>query len=288
MKTAKQLLFSGLLAVGVYFLNSCQDDSVEPETDILFSMTTQGNQVTFTNQTAGASAYRWDFGDGSSSTEPSPTHVYPGKGKYVATLFVTTTNGKIAEGSTVIRIDKTTPVKLNDNTLADWDAVAQTVTSGPGGGAFRKAKFDYDSEYIYFNLEMTGTQASGPIFDFYVDSDNDGNTGLLTTGHFPGGGFDVLVEGAMLNEWFDVFYHKGAQTAFSFEPQTISEFYQIGTVEEQNGILKFEGRLVRSKIKGLSGKAIKLGIAATKNDWSAELGTLPDKGTPPVVINLDE
>lgn len=39
-------------------------------------------EITFTNQTLGALTYKWDFGDGTSSTEASPTHRYADIRKY--------------------------------------------------------------------------------------------------------------------------------------------------------------------------------------------------------------
>lgn len=49
--------------------------------------------------------YAWTFGDGSTSTDPSPTHVYPGTGKYKATLTVTDNLGSTAASSVDISID---------------------------------------------------------------------------------------------------------------------------------------------------------------------------------------
>jgi hypothetical protein len=130
-------------------------------------------------------------------------------------------------------------------------------------------------------------KSNGDIFDFYIDADNNAGTGLLTSS-FTGGGFDVLIEGAMLNDWFDVFYHNGAQNSFSFDYQSISEFYQIGDIVESGGILKFEGGIKRSKIKGLTGTGFKIGMTATKNDWSATLGTAPDDGSPAFFLDTSQ
>lgn len=43
-------------------------------------------EVTFTNTTADAESFAWDFGDGGTSTEASPTHVYRHSGNYTVTL----------------------------------------------------------------------------------------------------------------------------------------------------------------------------------------------------------
>ena len=52
--------------------------------------------------------------------------------------------------------------------------------------------------------------------------------------------------------------------------------------------MQFEGRLSRSKIKGLTGKGFKIGIAATKSDWSVTLGTAPDANTPAFFVDTSE
>ncbi len=41
-------------------------------------------------------AYNWDFGDGSSSTEPSPNHTYRNPGTYTARLTVTDSKGRVS------------------------------------------------------------------------------------------------------------------------------------------------------------------------------------------------
>lgn len=277
-----------LLATGILLiLGSCSKDS-DPPVDVVFEINVDGYTVDFSNKTTGAKSFKWEFGDGASSTEENPSHTYAGKGKYVPTLVVTMQNGATYEASTVLRISKSTAVKINDNSFSDWDTVAHNVVSSTApGGIFRKAKFDYDGNYIYFYFELATTKAAANIWDFYIDSDNNGGTGLIT-GLFGGAGNDVLIEGNALDNWFDVFYHKGAQNAFTFDPQTISEFYTIGTTQEADGILKIEGRLVRSKIKGLTGKGIKIGVTMTKSDWSSTVGVMPDPGTPAFFLDMTE
>ncbi len=280
MKIIKYILLLPLIA-------ACNKDEVKPEADIFYTVNIEDKTVTFTNETSGAVSYRWEFGDGATSTEQSPVHTYPEKGKYVPTLYATTKDGRVSEGSTVIYIAKTSPVKLNDNSLADWDNVSQYVlTSGAGEKFFRKAKFDYDASYVYVYLEVNSTEANGDIYDFYLDTDNSTTTGLLTS--IPDGGYDVLLEGNILGDWLDAFNHKGAQNAFSFEPSGATEHYQVGTKMQSGGVLKFEMRIVRSKIKNLAATtAFRVGIMATKSDWSAGLGQIPDVGQPSLLINFE-
>jgi len=50
-------------------------------------------EYTFTNTSKNGASYLWDFGDGNTSTEESPTHVYATPDTYTVTLEVTSENG---------------------------------------------------------------------------------------------------------------------------------------------------------------------------------------------------
>jgi PKD repeat protein len=46
-------------------------------------------QVTFRDESYGKiTSWKWDFGDGTSSTEQSPVHQYKNAGKYIVTLYI--------------------------------------------------------------------------------------------------------------------------------------------------------------------------------------------------------
>ena len=182
----------------------------KPQPFVFYSVSIDGATVTFTNESKGAASYKWDFGDGATSTEESPTHTYPGKGKYVPTLYATAADGVTAEASTVIHIAKTSAIKLDDNTLSDWDTVTHNVVlAGPNSGNFIKAKYDYDANYVYVYFEQNTTKADGNIYDVYIDADNDITTGLLT-GDIPNGAYEVLLEGTVFDDWLDPYYFIGS------------------------------------------------------------------------------
>lgn len=284
---AKRLYLYALLIPGLFLLlPSCKKDSGSAGVDVNFSISVDAYTVTFTNLTTGGTSYKWDFGDGQTSTDQNPVHTYAGKGKYVPTLYVTTAGGTTSEGSTVIRISKSSSVKLDDNSFSDWDTIAYNAyTPVLSTGYFRKAKLDFDGENVYFYFEIASKIANGDIFDFYMDTDNDATTGL-TTSVALGAGNDVLLEGQALTASFDMFYHTGAQTSFTFDQQSISGYYALGTVQESNGIVKFEGKLVRSKIQGLTGTGMKLAAVGTKSDWSVTLGQIPDAGVNSMFLNM--
>jgi peptidyl-prolyl cis-trans isomerase B (cyclophilin B) len=84
MKINTGLLFLGLLVLGA--MQSC----AVPKPSFTFS----GNQVapsplSFTNTTPKAESYKWDFGDGVTSTEASPSHRFFASGKYPVILSAT-------------------------------------------------------------------------------------------------------------------------------------------------------------------------------------------------------
>ncbi|GLW66340.1 glycosyl hydrolase [Actinomadura rubrobrunea] len=53
--------------------------------------------------------YKWDFGDGTTSTAPNPTHKYKKRGQYTPTLTVTDESGKSATDSLVVTVGNTAP-----------------------------------------------------------------------------------------------------------------------------------------------------------------------------------
>jgi PKD repeat protein len=289
MKTTNRIILIVALIAAVNF-SSCKKDSSEPEPFVFYSVSVDGATVTFTNKSEGAATYEWDFGDGTTSREESPVHTYPGKGKYVPTLYATADNGVKGEASTVLQIAKTSSVKLDDNSLSDWDTVTHNVViAGPNAGNFIKAKYDYDGNYVYVYFEQNTTHAAGNIYDLYIDADVDITTGLLS-GEIPNGAYEVLLEGTIFDDWLDPYYFIGSdqQNFGNYTYQNLNEFYKVGTVQQTGSVQKFEFALSRSKIKGLTGKGLKIGVQVAANDWSAIIGYSPDQGSDAFYLDMSE
>lgn len=58
-----------------------------------FSSVLNGNSASFTNNSSNATSYQWDFGDGGTSTDANPTHVFAAPGQYEVTLEATNACG---------------------------------------------------------------------------------------------------------------------------------------------------------------------------------------------------
>lgn len=78
--------------------NSCSVSTTDtvvvlPYTPLSFSYLANGGIVDFTNTTPGATTALWSFGDGNSSTDLNPQHIYQNSGIYVVSLSMTDSCG---------------------------------------------------------------------------------------------------------------------------------------------------------------------------------------------------
>ena len=265
----------------VTFLGGCKDkdESNTPEQQAFFSFQADGFTVTFTNLSKLSGSYLWEFGDGTTSTDANPVHTYPSKGKYVVTLYVNG-GGQQAEASTVMLLDKSSPVRLDDNSIADWEQVTtNVVVSGPNGLGVKLGKFDYDGNYIYIYLEQASTIADGTIFSIFIDTDTLLETGFQL-GAFPGLGAEIYCEGqvATPDQWLDAYKYNGDGSNWDWAYQQYGEFNKIGHYEESGGLLKYELGFDRTKVPGLTNEAIRIAIIIMDSEWS-DWGYMPDSET---------
>lgn len=73
-----------------------------------------GTPVTFTNTTTGqVASWRWDFGDGTSSTEAAPTHVYDTPGRYTVVLTASGPGGTASTTAVVSPGDPPQPIVVS-------------------------------------------------------------------------------------------------------------------------------------------------------------------------------
>jgi PKD repeat protein len=91
-----------------------------------FSFSPVGYNVSFTNTSTNGITYFWDFGDGSTSTQESPSHTYGGNNLYSVMLIVT---NDCESDTTYQNIDLTT-VSINDNLSTNMFQVYPNPANG--------------------------------------------------------------------------------------------------------------------------------------------------------------
>jgi hypothetical protein len=87
-----------LFLLVVFMVSSCTDEIDRPVFPISATIfhSVKEKQVAFTALTHSAVSWQWDFGDGKTSTEQNPVHVYETGGYYKATLVATDASGNKA------------------------------------------------------------------------------------------------------------------------------------------------------------------------------------------------
>ncbi len=95
-----------------------------------FTTAAQELSVTFTNTSANASSYLWNFGDGFTSTEANPVHTYTTPGTYTVTL---------SASNTCRTVNKTQSFSFTSGVHELTDEIGITLLPNPTAGDFQVA-----------------------------------------------------------------------------------------------------------------------------------------------------
>ena len=120
--------------------NACQDtivqslEIIKPISDFVYDSVCYGNPTYFMEMASSASgniiSYFWDFGDGSTSNIPNPSHIFPSAGYYGVSLTVTDYNGCVDIMQKYITIHYPPQADFSTNTpLCSYDSVSFTNLS---------------------------------------------------------------------------------------------------------------------------------------------------------------
>ena len=85
--------------------------TIEDVPTVGFSLMQDGSTVAFSNSSNRANSYLWDFGDGNSSNDPNPMHMYTADGTYTITLIASNTCGS-ANLTQTVTIDNSSTAQL--------------------------------------------------------------------------------------------------------------------------------------------------------------------------------
>ncbi len=88
MKQLRLKHFSAFCILALLIFSCSEEQKVDLPTSAIIHFSVDDKQVAFTALTHNAETYLWDFGDGETSTEKNPVHMYKDGGYYTATFTV--------------------------------------------------------------------------------------------------------------------------------------------------------------------------------------------------------
>lgn len=193
-----------LFIAGLVVFQSCkkEEPAAPPKAAIFYSIF--GKQVAFTALTKRVVTWNWDFGDGKTSTEKDPVHIYSDGGYYKVTLTGTDASGESASSEADLAVALTPyvlltggPTATNGKTwkltsahsskdaLANADADLSVVAALPAGilGDFGIGLgWVYDDEYTFkFDGSYIHSPKHGGSFAGLVNTMMTGKTILKAT-----------------------------------------------------------------------------------------------------------
>ncbi len=128
----KHFLFLCFLATGILF-NACkkEDDPIQPTAAFNSSKTTVvvDEEIQFTNSSNNATAFKWSFGDGTSSTEVSPKKAYQSSAVFTVSLTATGEGGTTISNATITVLPACAFTVENENALLNTTPVQFTNAS---------------------------------------------------------------------------------------------------------------------------------------------------------------
>ncbi len=77
----------------ILFFSSCEEETIKKPPTAQIFLSIDDKQVAFTALTTDADSWNWDFGDGQTSNEKAPVHIYENGGTYTIKLVATGSAG---------------------------------------------------------------------------------------------------------------------------------------------------------------------------------------------------
>lgn len=153
------------VVTGFFFLimQSCEKNEA-PLVDFYFEV--KSDTAIFHSKAIHADTYQWGFGDGQTSTEPNPIHIYEKAGDYTVTLVVTGKGG-VDSQTKVVPIAPSSPYDLLTGGPDDPDGkswgISRTITSGDA--IFSPITADLGNVYLPFYNNVLEDIGLGEEYD---------------------------------------------------------------------------------------------------------------------------
>lgn len=166
-----------LFCAACFLLASCEEEPIASFT-VSETIIYTGQSVTFNNTTQDADHYEWFFGDGTSSTDASPSHTYTQMGAYYVTLIAYSKSGRQKDDAYhqyIFVLDPTTlTIQVNmdgsplngcnvvlfdnyTNWYNDQGSVANATTNSSGRVTFTGCSKKVYYADFYYNSTYRGT-----------------------------------------------------------------------------------------------------------------------------------
>jgi PKD repeat protein len=268
--------------VVVFLISSCEkNDEGQKGTKAVFSYVTDGFVVNFTNFSNDASEYYWEFGDdlNGTSSRKSPQYIFKAKGQYVVSLTARKGDVTSTFKDTVTIIGPN--IKI-DGDFTDWEHVEYTHVNEEGtGGTINAVKTFSTSTNLNFLVEGTTAMALDRV-TFYLDTDNNVNTGYSAWQYGAGSGCDYKLEGSFSGGWGGLQRHSGnpadAWGGFSADIASFPEVITYSAVKKVGDKHVVEISIKRELLGTLVG-SINYAIVENNVSYTA-IGSMPALGLP--------
>lgn len=156
-------------------------------------------EYTFTNSSTGATSFEWNFGDGNTSTEETPTHVYASANMYTVTLKATNDTNLSTELTKTINI--LAPVTAAFTSQVDANDYRTFMFMDASEGA-ETLLWEFGDGFQFTGMNPSHTYAEDGIYTVTLTATSiTGNTDVETEELVVSEGFVVQV----LNGTFDEF-----------------------------------------------------------------------------------
>ncbi len=217
------------LFMSMFLITSCgSDDDVTPS-GLIASFQAEPSTdnfatIIFTNFSTDATSYAWDFGDGNSSTEESPTHTYAAGGDYNVTLTASNADDSATFSRTITITDPNQASKLlTGETSKTWKLFREGTSMSVGPDASNPAGFwpgltnDGSRPCLYeqeFTFSADGTYTFDDKGMFWGESGVWNDTDVFETCFEPTAANMTNASGADLSAW-------GSGThSFTYDPSS--------------------------------------------------------------------
>lgn len=145
-----------------------------PTASFTFVGDCEGNPINFTNTSSievGTLTYAWDFGDGNTSTDQSPSHAYAVDGTYTATLTVTSDNGCEDVTTASVQVNESPTALFTASSACEGDGTSFTnLSSGSGVLTY---SWDFGDGNSSTNANPTHLYVSAGAYTVILTTTND-------------------------------------------------------------------------------------------------------------------